>query len=99
MTVSLTDEEDEIIEQKVTDDGEYESKSKFVRTCIRDHTRVDELKTEVERLKNEKRLILEQQEEATELQRYVEEEQTYRNAGLRTRTKWWLFGKPETSST
>lgn len=66
--------------------------------CIQGHTRLDELETEVERLENEKRLILEQREEATEIQRYVQEERTYRNAGLRKRLKWWMFGKPSTDN-
>lgn len=58
---------------------------------------VDELQTEVERLRNEKRLILEEREEKNELARYVEEEQTWRQAGIITRTKWWLYGKSETA--
>lgn len=95
ITVSLTDQEEEIIEQNVGDDGEYESKSEFVRDCIQAHIEVEELQRDVERLQNEKRLILEQREEAAEIQRYVEEERTYRNAGLRKRMKWWLWGKPE----
>jgi Arc/MetJ-type ribon-helix-helix transcriptional regulator len=98
LTVSLTDEEEEIIEEKVGDDSEYESKSEFVRNCIQAHTEVEDLETKVERLENEKRLILEQREEATQLQRYVREERTYRNASLRMRVKWWVFGKPSETS-
>jgi TolA-binding protein len=59
--------------------------------------RVDELETEVERLKREKRLILEERDEKQELARYVEEErsaaQRRREAGLVTRAKWWLVGQ------
>jgi Arc/MetJ-type ribon-helix-helix transcriptional regulator len=98
LTISLTDEEEEIIEEKVGDDGEYESKSEFVRNCIQAHTEVEDLEQENERLRNEKRLILEQREEATEIQKYVEEERTYRNAGLKTRLKWWVWGKPSDAS-
>jgi Arc/MetJ-type ribon-helix-helix transcriptional regulator len=98
LTVSLNEEEEEIIEDKVGDDGEYESKSEFVRMCIQDHNRNDELETEVDRLRNQKQLILEQREETTSLKRYVEEERSYRNASLPTRLRWWVFGKPETSS-
>lgn len=57
--------------------------------------RIEELKRENERLKNEKRLILEQREENTELARYIEDELSYREAGLGTRMKWWLFGRGE----
>jgi metal-responsive CopG/Arc/MetJ family transcriptional regulator len=57
---------------------------------------IDELHTDVERLQNEKRLILKEREEKQELVEYVEEERSVeerrRKAGLRTRAKWWLFG-------
>lgn len=53
----------------------------------------EELQTECDRLQNEKRLILEDREEKTELVEYVEDELSYREAGLSTRMKWWLFGK------
>jgi Arc/MetJ-type ribon-helix-helix transcriptional regulator len=98
LTVSLTEEEEKIIDEKVGDGGEYESKSEFVRDCIQNHTEVEELEQQVERLEREKRMILEQREEANEIKRYVEEERSWRNAGLRTRAKWWVFGKPETPS-
>jgi Arc/MetJ-type ribon-helix-helix transcriptional regulator len=94
LTISLTDEEEEIIEEKVGDGSEYESKSEFVRKCIQAHTKIEDLERDIERLQNEKRLILEQREEATEIQKYVEEERTYRNAGVKTRLKWWVWGKP-----
>jgi hypothetical protein len=68
------------------------------RTRIQAHTEVEDLEQTVERLQNEKRLILEQREEATEIQNYVEEERSYRNAGLKTRLKWWVWGKPSDAS-
>jgi Arc/MetJ-type ribon-helix-helix transcriptional regulator len=98
LTVSLTGEEEEIIEEKVGDGGGYESKSEFVRSCIQAHTEVEELEREVERLQNEKRLILEQRDEADEIKRYVEEERSWRSAPVTKRVKWWVFGKPESSS-
>jgi Arc/MetJ-type ribon-helix-helix transcriptional regulator len=98
LTVSLTDEEEEIIDEKVGDDGEYESKSEFVRNCIQAHNEVADLEQTIERLQREKGMILEQREEHSQLQRDVEEERSYRNAGLRTRIKWWMFGKPSESS-
>jgi metal-responsive CopG/Arc/MetJ family transcriptional regulator len=58
--------------------------------------RVTELETELERVKKEKRLILEDRDEKQELVRYVEDERTFeqkwRKAGLTTRLKWKLFG-------
>lgn len=98
LTVSLTDEEEEIIEEKVGDGGEYESKSEFVRMCIQDHTRVEDLEREVERLQNEKRTLLAEREEKAELARYVEDEretqQRWREAPLWTRMKWRVVGMP-----
>jgi len=59
---------------------------------------IDDLDRDVERLQNEKRLILEDREEKQELVRYVEEERTveerWRRAGLATRLKWRLTGMP-----
>ena len=74
------------------DDGEQE----------RLRREVEELQTEVERLKNEKRQILEQREENQELVEYVEaekslvEEQAERKqAPVWQRAKWWVMGTPE----
>lgn len=128
-TVTLNEDAEAIIEEKVEDSDVYESVSAFVRDCVKSYERaedlqarvddleadledrreeierleeradrVDDLETTVERLRNEKQTLLEQREEHAQLQRYVEEERMYRNAGLRTRLKWWMFGKPSESS-
>jgi len=61
--------------------------------------RVGDLEQEVERLEREKRLILEQREEHSQLVRAVEEQRTLEReraqAGLATRARWWLFGRDE----
>lgn len=108
LTITVTDEQAELLEEKAGDNGEYESKSEAVRAFIQEYERLSKrvagleaeyeeeiavLERENERLRNEKQLILEQREENTELQRYVEDELSYREAGLGTRMKWWLFGK------
>jgi TolA-binding protein len=75
-----------------------------VRRCIERSQELDEcrervadLEQEVERLEREKRLILEQREEHSQLVRAVEQERTLEQeraeAGLATRAKWWLFGR------
>lgn len=101
LTVTIDEEHEEILAEKSGDDGPYESKSEAVRMFIEKYEaaqeRVEELEQEVERLRNEKRLILEDRDEKQELARYVEEEQTWRQAGIITRTKWWLYGKPESA--
>jgi outer membrane murein-binding lipoprotein Lpp len=83
----------------VRHDGET-SDAEAVRQCIRRSRRldeleacVDELETEVERLRNEKRALIRDREERGELVRYVEAEEERRQAGLLTRSKWWLFGR------
>ena len=57
---------------------------------------IEELEREIERTHREKRLVLEQREEHTELVNAVKEEQSLAKrkaqAGLWTKTKWALFG-------
>jgi hypothetical protein len=59
---------------------------------------IDDLETELDRVREEKRLILREREEKAELARYVEDERTaeqrWREAGLGTRLKWRVFGMP-----
>ena len=94
------DEQHEEIVDAVQAEKDVESKSEAIRKCISRYEElqheVDELETEVNRLKNEKRLILEDREEKAELVNYVEHERTaeqqWREAGLGTRLKWRLFG-------
>lgn len=64
--------------------------------------RIEELETDVERLENEKQLILEQREENTELVEYVEHERSLQERRERRqsapawkRAKWWLLGAPD----
>lgn len=71
--------------------AEYERKLDELRDEYEE--RIEELETENERLRREKRMILEQREEHTELVRYASTEKAYREAGLGTRMKWFLFGR------
>jgi len=61
--------------------------------------RVGDLQERVERLEREKRLILEEREEHSQLVRAVEDQRTLEQeraqAGLATRARWWLFGRDE----
>lgn len=93
LTVTITDEQAEFLDEVSGDGGEYESKSAAVREFIQAGERVAELEQTVERLETEKRLILEEREENRELVRYVEDELSCREAGIVTRAKWWLFGR------
>lgn len=64
-----------------------------MRSFIGVDERVRELEQEVERLTRERRQLLDQREEHDELVRYVADELSYREQGLLTRARWWLFGK------
>lgn len=118
LTITVTEEQSDLLDEKAGDDGEYESKSEAVRDFIqryedmderererkREHARelaelerrIKELETENARLHRERRQLLEQREENTELVKAVKEERSLAKrkaqAGLWTKTKWALFG-------
>ncbi|WP_222913348.1 hypothetical protein [Natrinema sp. SYSU A 869] len=54
---------------------------------------VNELRRDVKRLRNEKQALIADREEKRELVKYVEDEQSYREAPLTTRLRWWVWGK------
>lgn len=99
ISLVLDDEHLDRLESLSVDSGPYSSKSEAMRDILNEYedlrNRCEELETENERLKNEKRTIIEQRESANDLRRYVEDELSYREAGLGTRVKWWLFGKED----
>ena len=68
------------------------SKSDAIRELLKRGIEYDRLQTENERLRNEKRMIINQRDEHRELVEYVEDEQRYRQAGLVQRVKWFLRG-------
>lgn len=69
------------------------SKAEVLRELVEKGMQYDDVKRENDRLRAEKRTLINDREERTELRRYVEDELSYREAGLGTRVKWWLFGK------
>lgn len=64
-----------------------------VRNTVASRGDFEELQRENDRLRNEKRVLIQQREEHNELVQYVKGELSYREKGLLTRTRWWLFGK------
>lgn len=101
---SLASHVDAVRQDSETSDAEA------VRECIRRsqrlddaHDRIDDLEKEVERLKREKRIVLEERNEKQELARYAERRRTLEEqraaAGLATRAKWWLFGMDDEGET
>jgi hypothetical protein len=128
MTISITDEQDEQLDDLSGNGAPYTSKAEAVRAFLDGRefggeggalispsgdevgrsgetpgedgellaelrAANEELEQENERLHRERRQLLEQREENQELVRYVEDERTWRDQGLLTRTKWWLFGR------
>lgn len=97
LTITIDDEQADLLEEKTGEGGEYESKSEAVRNFIRGYEelseRVDELENENARLERQLTAANNRYKEHTELVKYVEDELSYRDAGLATRAKWWLFGR------
>ena len=102
LTITVTDEQAALLEKLSGDGGQYESKSAAVRDFIQAGERVAELEQEVERLNRERRQLLEQREEHSELVRYAEGQREQEQNARERRTKpawtrawWWLTGEPE----
>jgi Arc/MetJ-type ribon-helix-helix transcriptional regulator len=102
LTITVTDEQAALLEELSEDGGQYESKSAAVRDFIQAGEQVAELERENERLQRERRQLLDQRNEHTELVRYAEDQREQeQNARERrrkpawTRAWWWLTGEPE----
>jgi hypothetical protein len=104
MRTTVTISDDALVEH--VDARDASTDAGRVRECIERsqeldacRERVADLEQQVERLEREKRLILEQRDEHSQLVRAVEQEQSLAEeraqAGLATRAKWWLFGRDE----
>jgi Arc/MetJ-type ribon-helix-helix transcriptional regulator len=95
-TVTLRESDLSLLDELSGDSGGYESRSEAVRAIIDGHSEVNELQTQVERLQREKRMILEQREEHTDLIESIQREESRADrkarAGIFTRAKWWLAG-------
>lgn len=103
ITVSVSDEQAERIEELAGEDAPYSSKSEVMRYFIQRSREADELERENERLHRERRQLLDQREERNELVRYAEgqREQEQRARQRReqpiwTRMRWWVLGEPPT---
>ena len=81
-------------------EGRERSVAADARERIEHHRdRVAELERELERVKNEKQVIINQREENTELVRYAQRERSKQerlaSAGLLTSIKWRVTGVPD----
>lgn len=69
------------------------SMAEVLRELVEKGMDYDDLEQENARLQRQLMATNQRVEEHTELVEYVEDELSYREAGLGTRMKWWLFGK------
>ena len=83
----------DLLDELSSEGGPCTNRSETMRMIIDQYNEQTELAKEVERLNRERRQLLEQREEHNELVRYVDDELSYREKGLLTRARWWLFGK------
>lgn len=74
-------------------DQEDVSNSEAARTLLRQGVEAEDIRRENQRLQQQLGVLIEDREERTQLVRYAETEREYREAGLSTRLKWWLFGR------
>lgn len=93
VTIRIPDDTHSTLSEEADESGR--SMSEIGREYIERGMDYDELQRENERLRAEKRTLITDREERTELVEYVEEERSWRSAGLGTRVKWWVFGKDE----
>ena len=106
LTITVTDEQSELLSELSGDGGRYESKSEAVRSFIETGEDVEQLRREVDRLNRERRQLLEQRDENAELVEFASETKSVlerredRSEQIRTapvwrRALWWVFGEPE----
>lgn len=99
VSTRLDDETTRLIRETADERGE--SMAAVLRELIEKGMDYDELKRENERLRAEKRTLINNREEHTDLVEYVERERRVdrqreqrRQAPAWRRAKWWLLGAP-----
>jgi predicted transcriptional regulator len=94
LTIRVSDETATEIEQMA--DEQETSKSKVTRELLERGSEYEQLQTECDRLRREKRQILAQRDENRQLVEYVEQERSNaekrRQANALKRAKWWFLG-------
>jgi len=106
LTITVTEEQNELLAELSSDGGPYESKSEAVREFIDSGETIEDLRREVERLNRERRQLLEQRKENDELVAFASEtksvlerrehrSETRRTAPVWRRALWWVIGEPE----
>lgn len=91
ISVTLRSEQVREISDLVGD--EYENRSEAVRGLLDKGLAYDEIEATADRLERQLAQVIDERNEHQEIVAYVEEEQSWREAPLSTRVKWWIFGK------
>lgn len=98
VTTRIDDETNRYVEQQAGERGV--SKAEVLRELIERGRDYDRLKAERDRLRAEKRTLISQREEHTDLVEYVEQERELqqrreerKDAPVWTRAKWWVLGR------
>jgi Arc/MetJ-type ribon-helix-helix transcriptional regulator len=99
LTITISDTEEEMIDENVGEGNEYESKSAFVRAAIQRYERAAELEAKTDDLQRQLREANRHNDDVTDLAEYVDrerqlriEERERRRAPLRKRIEWFVFG-------
>jgi Arc/MetJ-type ribon-helix-helix transcriptional regulator len=91
--ISVTLRSDQVGELSDLVGGEYENRSEAVRGLLDKGFAYDEIEATADRLERQLAQVIDERDEHQEIVAYVEEEQSWREAPLSTRVKWWVFGK------
>jgi Arc/MetJ-type ribon-helix-helix transcriptional regulator len=91
--ISVTLRSDQVGELSDLVGGEYENRSEAVRGLLDKGFAYDEIEATADRLERQLAQVIDERDEHQELVAYVEEEQSWREAPLSARVKWWVFGK------
>jgi Arc/MetJ-type ribon-helix-helix transcriptional regulator len=91
--ISVTLRSDQVGELSDLVGDEYENRSEAVRGLLDKGFAYDEIEATADRLERQLAQVIDERDDHQEIVAYVEEEQTWREAPLLTRMKWWLYGK------
>lgn len=91
MTIHIPDELKEYIED-VAEEQE-QSRSQVARELLERGTEHEQLRNEVDRLRNQLEAMSDRNDVEDRLVRYVQHDIDWHEAGLATKAKWFLFGR------
>lgn len=91
---TVTTRVDSDTHERITERTDDErSKSAVTRELIERGLEAEAIEADRDRLQRQLGQLIEQRDEHQELARYVDEEQTWREAPIWKRAKWWFIGR------